>query len=214
MSGLAVTGAEVRYGDLVAVDDVDLAVAPGEIVALLGASGSGKSSLLRGVAGLEPLTAGRVCWSGDDLSSVPVHKRGFGMMFQDGQLFAHLSVEGNIAYGLFREPKQLRRERVTELLDVVGLAGYGKRRVSELSGGQAQRVALARAVLLAPSVILADEPTASLDDDAAQAALDLLQASARRCNATLVIATHDRRVEQALPHAQVQFLGIKSASGA
>lgn len=150
MSGLTVTGAVVRYGDVVAVDDVDLAVAPGEIVALLGASGSGKSSLLRGIAGLEPLVAGQVCWGDDDLTDVAVHKRGFGLMFQDGQLFNHLSVEGNVAYGLYREPKAVRRARVAELLAVVGLSGYGKRRVSELSGGQAQRVALARSLAPRP----------------------------------------------------------------
>ncbi|HVK45493.1 MAG TPA: ATP-binding cassette domain-containing protein, partial [Micropruina sp.] len=143
MSGLSVAGAVVRYEDLVAVDGVDLAVAPGEIVALLGASGSGKSSLLRGIAGLEPLAAGRVCWDDVDLATVPVHKRGFGMLFQDGQLFNHLSVEGNVGYGLFRDSPAVRRERVNGLLELVGLGGYGKRRVSELSGGQAQRVALA-----------------------------------------------------------------------
>ncbi|HOQ52893.1 MAG TPA: ABC transporter ATP-binding protein [Micropruina sp.] len=192
MSGLTVTGAEVRYGDLVAVDDVDLAVAPGEIVALLGASGSGKSSLLRGVAGLEPLTAGRVCWSGDDLSSVPVHKRGFGMMFQDGQLFAHLSVEGNIAYGLFREPKQLRRERVTELLDVVGLAGYGKRRVSELSGGQAQRVALARSLAPRPRLLLLDEPLSALDRNLREHMVGVLADALHTTGTTALYVTHDQ----------------------
>ncbi|MEZ5091004.1 MAG: ATP-binding cassette domain-containing protein [Micropruina sp.] len=150
MNGLEVTGAEVRYDDVLAVAGVDLAVGPGEIVALLGASGSGKSSLLRGIAGLEPLVSGRVRWNAEDVTRVPVHARGFGMMFQDGQLFHHLSVAGNIAYGLHSRPKPHRRERVAELLGLVGLAGYGGRRVSELSGGQAQQVALARSLARVP----------------------------------------------------------------
>ena len=100
MSGLQVTDAVVKYGPVTAVDRVSLDVAPGEIVALLGASGSGKSSLLRAIAGLEPLAGGRVTWEGEDITGVPVHRRGFVMMFQDGQLFPHLSVAGNVGYAL------------------------------------------------------------------------------------------------------------------
>lgn len=192
MNGLSVTGAEVRYGDLVAVDGVDLAVAPGEIVALLGASGSGKSSLLRGIAGLEPLSAGRVCWGADDLAAVPVHKRGFGMMFQDGQLFNHLSVEGNVGYGLFREPKPVRRARVTELLGVVGLAGYGSRRVSELSGGQAQRVALARSLAPRPRLLLLDEPLSALDRNLRERLVGVLGDALRATGTTGIYVTHDQ----------------------
>ena len=116
MNGLEVTGAEVRYDDVLAVAGVDLAVGPGEIVALLGASGSGKSSLLRGIAGLEPLVSGRVRWNAEDVTRVPVHARGFGMMFQDGQLFPHLSVAGNIGYALDELPRGQRAPRVEALL--------------------------------------------------------------------------------------------------
>ena len=192
MSGLSVTGATVRYGDVVAVDDVDLAVAPGEIVALLGASGSGKSSLLRGIAGLEPLAAGEVCWDGVDVAAVPVHKRGFGMLFQDGQLFNHLSVEGNVAYGLFREPKPVRRQRVAELLDLVGLSGYGKRRVSELSGGQAQRVALARSLAPRPRLLLLDEPLSALDRNLREHLVGVLGDALRATHTTALHVTHDQ----------------------
>lgn len=192
MRGLEVRGATVRYGDLVAVDAVDLAVEPGEIVALLGASGSGKSSLLRGIAGLEPLAAGVVSWDGLDVSGVPVYARGFGMMFQDGQLFNHLSVEGNVAYGLYREPRARRGVRVAELLDVVGLPGYGKRRVSELSGGQAQRVALARSLAPRPRLLLLDEPLSALDRNLREHLVGVLGDALRATGTTAIYVTHDQ----------------------
>ncbi len=192
MRGLEVRGAVVRYGELVAVDGVDLAVEPGEIVALLGASGSGKSSLLRGVAGLEPLAAGELTWDGSDISATPVHARGFGMMFQDGQLFNHLSVEGNVGYGLYREPRVGRRARVAELLDLVGLPGYGKRRVGELSGGQAQRVALARSLAPRPRLLLLDEPLSALDRNLREHLVGVLGDALRSTGTTALYVTHDQ----------------------
>ena len=108
-----------------AVDGVTLKVARGEVVALLGPSGCGKSSLLRAVAGLEPVAAGDVLWDGQSVLTVPVHRRGFGLMFQDGQLFVHRNVAGNVAYGLAGRPREVQRQRVAELLELVGLAGYG-----------------------------------------------------------------------------------------
>ena len=192
MKGLEVRGATVRYGEVTAVDGVDLAVEPGEIVALLGASGSGKSSLLRGVAGLEPLAAGVVAWDGVDVSAVPVHARGFGMMFQDGQLFQHLSVAGNIGYGLYREPRAQRRARVAELLDIVGLPGYGGRRISELSGGQAQRVALARSLAPRPRLLLLDEPLSALDRNLREHLVEVLGDALRTTGTTALYVTHDQ----------------------
>ena len=192
MNGLEVTGAEVRYDDVLAVAGVDLAVGPGEIVALLGASGSGKSSLLRGIAGLEPLVSGRVRWNAEDVTRVPVHARGFGMMFQDGQLFHHLSVAGNIAYGLHSRPKPHRRERVAELLGLVGLAGYGGRRVSELSGGQAQRVALARSLAPGPRLLLLDEPLSALDRNLREHLVGVLGDVLRATGSTAIYVTHDQ----------------------
>lgn len=192
MKGLEVRGATVRYGEVVAVDGVDLGVEPGEIVALLGASGSGKSSLLRGVAGLEPLAAGVVAWDGVDVSAVPVHARGFGMMFQDGQLFHHLSVAGNIGYGLYREPRPKRQGRVADLLDIVGLPGYGGRRISELSGGQAQRVALARSLAPRPRLLLLDEPLSALDRNLREHLVEVLGAALRTTGTTALYVTHDQ----------------------
>lgn len=192
MNGLEVTGAEVRYDDVLAVAGVDLTVGPGEILALLGASGSGKSSLLRGIAGLEPLVSGRVRWNAEDVTRVPVHARGFGMMFQDGQLFHHLSVAGNIAYGLHSRPKPHRRERVAELLGLVGLAGYGGRRVSELSGGQAQRVALARSLAPGPRLLLLDEPLSALDRNLREHLVGVLGDVLRATGSTAIYVTHDQ----------------------
>ena len=192
MKGLEVRDATVRYGELVAVDGVDLAVEPGEIVALLGASGSGKSSLLRGVAGLEPLAGGVVAWDGVDVSAVPVHARGFGMMFQDGQLFQHLSVAGNIGYGLYREARAQRRARVAELLDIVGLPGYGPRPVTALSGGQAQRVALARSLAAEPRLLLLDEPLSALDRGLREHLGAVLDETLRATGIPTLYVTHDQ----------------------
>ncbi|MDO5721417.1 MAG: ABC transporter ATP-binding protein [Actinomycetaceae bacterium] len=161
--GLSVRGVDVFYGDMHAVKDVSFDLPTGQVLALLGASGSGKSSLLRAVAGLEP-AHGLVEFAGEDVSDVPVHRRGFGLMFQDGQLFPHRSVAGNVAFGLRGFlPRSQWAARVDELLDLVGLPGFGGRSVGTLSGGQAQRVALARALAPSPRVLLLDEPLSALD---------------------------------------------------
>lgn len=125
----------VRYGQFIAVRGADLEIADGEALALLGPSGSGKSTLLRAIAGLEPIAGGTLRWDGTDLARVPVHRRGFGLVFQDGQLFPHRDVAGNIAFGL-RMKGTKAPDRVGELLRLVGLSGYERRRVIELSGGE------------------------------------------------------------------------------
>ncbi|MET1073862.1 MAG: ATP-binding cassette domain-containing protein, partial [Umezawaea sp.] len=141
--------------ETVAVRNVDLDVPDRSVLALLGPSGCGKSTLLRAIAGLEPLTTGRISWDGTDLAGISVHRRGFGLMFQDGVLFPHRDVAGNIAYGLRRTglPRSEIDSRVGDLLELVGLPGYGSRRVSTLSGGEAQRVALARALAPRPRLL-------------------------------------------------------------
>ena len=148
----------VRFGEKVAVDDVSFDLQHGEVLGILGPSGSGKSTLLRAIAGLE-ISTGSITWAGQDLAGVPVHKRGFALMFQDGQLFSHLDVAGNVGYAL----RDARSPRVAELLELVGLAGFEKRRVTDLSGGEQQRVALARALAASPRLLLLDEPLSSLD---------------------------------------------------
>ena len=191
-TGLSVRGLAVTYGDLHAVDGVDLEVAAGEVVALLGASGSGKSSLLRAVAGLEDVTAGEVAWAGRSMVRVPVHKRGFGLMFQDGQLFEHRDVGGNIAYGLTGLPRARRGERVREMLELVGLPGFERRRVTTLSGGQAQRVALARALAPAPRLLLLDEPLSALDRALREQLATDVRAILREGGTTALYVTHDQ----------------------
>ncbi|PPK70191.1 thiamine transport system ATP-binding protein [Actinokineospora auranticolor] len=189
---LRVDGVTVRFGSVEAVSDASLEIADGSVVALLGPSGCGKSTLLRAVAGLEP-AAGRVSWDGTDLAGVPVHKRGFGLVFQDGQLFPHRDVAGNVAFGLRMAgvERAERDARVESLLELVGLGGYGKRRVTELSGGEQQRVALARALAPRPRLLLLDEPLSALDRALReQLAVDLARLL-RTAGTTALVVTHD-----------------------
>ncbi|GAA1876484.1 ABC transporter ATP-binding protein [Myceligenerans crystallogenes] len=202
--GLGVSDVVVRYEKrdrgarrgralTTAVDHVSLDVAKGEIVALLGPSGCGKSSLLRAVAGLEPLAQGTVTWDDADLAGVLVHRRQFGLMFQDGQLFPHRNVERNVAYGLEAQhvPRAERAARVTELLDLVSLAGFGRRRVANLSGGERQRVALARALAPRPRLLLLDEPLSALDRRLRERLAADVRDVLRETGTTALFVTHD-----------------------
>lgn len=190
---LTVDRMTVTYDRTPAVRDASLEIADGEVLALLGPSGSGKSTLLRAIAGLEPAT-GAVRWDGDDLAGVPVHRRGFGLVFQDGQLFPHRDVAGNIAFGPRMQGMAPgdRDRRVGELLDLVGLAGYERRPVTELSGGQAQRVALARALAPRPRLLLLDEPLSGLDAELREALALELGDVLRGSKITTLLVTHDQ----------------------
>jgi thiamine transport system ATP-binding protein len=167
MEGLNCRDITVRFGDRLVLDRVSLRVGPQEIVGLIGPSGSGKSTMLRVIAGLLTPDAGTVEWNVDDLASTPTHRRGFGYVFQDQQLFAHLDVVGNVGFGLKMAgtPKTEIAARVTELLAMVELGGFERRSVVDLSGGEAQRVALARALAPRPKLLLLDEPLSALDKD-------------------------------------------------
>ncbi len=199
-TGLGVHDVTVRYGDVTAVDGVGLEVPCGQVLALLGPSGCGKSSLLRAVAGLEPLAGGAVTWDGVDLAGVPVHRRGFGLLFQDGQLFAHRDVAGNVGYGVARgragrglkERRAGRARRVAELLDLVGLPGTARRDVASLSGGERQRVALARSLAPEPRLLLLDEPLSALDRVLRERLADDLRRVLTTTGATAVFVTHDQ----------------------
>lgn len=191
---LSLDGVSVRYGSFTAVHDVSLAIPDGEVFGLLGPSGSGKSTLLRAIAGLEPNVSGSLYWDGTDLAGVPVHRREFGLVFQDGQLFNHQDVAGNIAFGLRMHGvgRAERRDRVAELLDLVGLAGYQRRRVAGLSGGEAQRVALARALAVRPRLLLLDEPLSGLDAGLREQLAIELADVLRAANITTMLVTHDQ----------------------
>lgn len=196
-TGLAVRDLVVRYPGqgapgVTAVDGVDLDVPAGQVLALLGPSGCGKSSLLRAVAGLEPPTAGQVRWAGQDLRAVPVHRRGFGLVFQDGQLFPHRDVAGNVGYGLRGDDRATRARRVAELLDLVGLPGYADRPVATLSGGERQRVALARSLAPSPRLLLLDEPLSALDRSLRERLADDLRRVLVTTGTTALFVTHDQ----------------------
>ncbi len=194
MSGLDVRGVSVVYPGkppVTAVDDASLTVDKGEIVALLGPSGCGKSSLLGAIVGIVETTAGTVAFDGEDVTSTPVHERGFGLVFQDGQLFPHLTVGGNIAYGIHSLPRAQRDARVAELLELVGLEGLAHRKVTELSGGQRQRVALARSLAPSPRLLCLDEPLSSLDAELRQRVADDLREVLTASGITALMVTHD-----------------------
>jgi thiamine transport system ATP-binding protein len=188
---LALNDVSVSYDGRPAVVDVSLDLADGQVLAVLGPSGCGKSTLLRAVAGLEPLTGGAVSWDGADVTGVPTHKRGFALMFQDGQLFAHLTVARNVGYAL-----RLRRvadvgSRVDELLALVGLDGYADRLPATLSGGERQRVALARSLAVEPRLLLLDEPLSALDAGLRGRLAGELRGILRAAGTTALMVTHD-----------------------
>jgi thiamine transport system ATP-binding protein len=197
---LEVEGVVVRFGERTVLDGVDLTVADGEIVAVQGPSGGGKSTLLRVIAGLLVPDAGRVCWDGQDLRGVPPHERRFGLMFQDNQLFPHRDVGQNIAFGLRMQgmDKRAIEARVAELLELVGLPGYERRRVGTLSGGEAQRVALARSLAPQPRLLMLDEPLGALDRDLHDRLVGELRRLLRELGTTTIHVTHDREEARAV----------------
>ena len=191
---LEVTDLYKSYEGALLLRGITFAVAPGETVCLLGASGSGKSTLLRIIAGLEFAEQGQVCWEGQDLASVPAHRRGFGLVFQDYALFPHMNVFENVAFGL----KMLGLSRaetelcVTSVLEKVNLTGFKHRRVTDLSGGEQQRVALARALAPNPHLLMFDEPLGALDRSLREQLLEELRDILRTSGVPAIYVTHDQ----------------------
>jgi thiamine transport system ATP-binding protein len=190
---LGVEDLTVSFDRRPALAGVKLDVAERERLAVLGPSGSGKTTLLRTIAGLQRPEAGRVLLDGRDLARVPPHRRGIGLMFQDGVLFPHRDVEGNVAFGLRMGgiPAEARARRVEEVLALVGLSGFERRSIGTLSGGERQRVALARALAPEPRVLLLDEPLGSLDGPLRQRLLEDLKRLFERLGLLVVVVTHD-----------------------
>jgi iron(III) transport system ATP-binding protein len=194
MTALSVSGATKAYGPVAALAGVDLSVATGTLVAVLGPSGCGKTTLLRCVAGLERLDAGRIEVAGRQVAGprthLPAHRRRIALVPQEGALFPHLTVAGNVAYGLDRAAR--RGARIEEVLTLVGLAEHRDRMPHQLSGGQQQRVALARALAPRPPLILLDEPFSALDAGLRAELRRDVRAALRADGATALLVTHDQ----------------------
>jgi iron(III) transport system ATP-binding protein len=209
---LDVQGIGVAYpvpgGARTVVDGLSLQLARGEVGCLLGPSGCGKTTVLRAIAGFEPLQAGQVLLDGQLLSSaaltLPPERRGVGMMFQDYALFPHLDVARNVGFGLSRRPRREREARVAEVLELVGLPDRAGAWPHELSGGQQQRVALARALAPSPALLLLDEPFSNLDIDTREHLAAELRAILRRAATTALLVTHD----QAEAFAMADAIGV------
>jgi putrescine transport system ATP-binding protein len=202
MTAIVVAGAVKRYGPVLAVDGVDLAIASGSFMALLGPSGCGKTTLLRLIAGLERCDAGAIRLDEVDVTATPPWSRPVNTVFQSYALFPHLTVAGNIAYGLQREamPRAAIAARVAEMVRLVRLDGLEERRPHALSGGQRQRVALARALAKLPKVLLLDEPMAALDRGLREETREQLKRLQERLGITFVLVTHDQEEAMALAH--------------
>jgi putative spermidine/putrescine transport system ATP-binding protein len=195
---IRVSGLTKTYGDVVAVDGIDLEIQAGEFFTMLGPSGSGKTTTLRMIAGFEIPDAGSIELAGEDVSRLPPYDRPVNTVFQDYALFPHMTVHQNVEYGLMvkKIKKGERRERAERALEMVRLSGYGARKPSQLSGGQRQRVALARAIVNRPRVLLLDEPLGALDLKLRQEMQIELKAIQREVGITFVYVTHDQ--EEAL----------------
>ncbi|MGW6575518.1 ABC transporter ATP-binding protein [Streptomyces sp. NPDC054945] len=195
MSGIRFDAVSVAYGGNTVLDSLDLTVEPGEVMALLGPSGSGKTTALRAVAGFVRPVAGRVLIGGRDVTALPPHKRGIGMVVQQYALFPHMRVADNVAFGLKAQkaPKAEIPGRVAEALEMTGMAAYAERYPRELSGGQQQRVAIARALAIRPGVLLLDEPLSALDAQLRSGMLaELARLHRELPDVSILYVTHDQ----------------------
>ena len=204
---LEVKNATVSFSGKLILDAVNLSVGDSEIVALLGPSGCGKTTLLRYIAGLEKGSGGEVLIAGKDVSNLPPEKRSVGMVFQNLALFPHLDVAGNLAFGMVIP----EAEKIAEMLGIVDLAGFQERKIETLSGGEGQRVALARSLLAEPTILLLDEPLASLDEDLKLALAEDVRKILKDRGITAIHVTHDRQVAKKISDRIIEMSEVTQA---
>lgn len=214
-ASLALHAIVVAFDDTTVLDDLHLAIEAGEVVALTGPSGSGKSTVLRVVAGIVRPDSGTVTIDGRDVTNEPTHRRGVGMVFQDNQLFPHLSVRDNVAYGarMRRVAVKERSRDADDWLARVGLAGFGDRSVTALSGGEAKRVALARTMAAGPRIVLLDEPLTGLDRDLHDRLAGELAELLRASRVTALLVTHDPGEAAVVADRAVEIHGLQGRTG-
>ena len=180
-----------KYGNNVILDDISLQIKKGEIVSILGPSGSGKTTLLNLILGITDISSGKIIYDGEDITNVPLEKRGFNIVFQDYALFPNLTAYENIVYGLRNKPGISTEQDVQDFIHLLGLEEHLNKRISQLSGGQKQRVALARTMVMKPKILLLDEPLSALDGVIKESIKSKIKEIAREVSLTTIIVTHD-----------------------
>ena len=213
MTSVSIQSLGKSYGDAIAVDGISLDVQHGEFISLLGPSGCGKSTTLKCLAGFEPIDSGRILFDGADVSALPPEQRDIGMVFQSYALFPHMTVHGNLAFGLEmrRVPRANIEKRVAAVLALVQLEGFDARYPRELSGGQQQRVALARALVVEPKILLLDEPLANLDATLRNDMRTFIRDLQRRVGITTLYVTHDQAEAMTMSDRVVVMFGGRVA---
>lgn len=180
-----------KYGNNVILDDISLQIKKGEIVSILGPSGSGKTTLLNLILGITDISSGKIIYDGEDITNVPLEKRGFNIVFQDYALFPNLTAYENIVYGLRNKPGISTEQDVQDFIHLLGLEEHLNKRISQLSGGQKQRVALARTMVMKPKILLLDEPLSALDGVIKESIKSKIKEIAREFSLTTIIVTRD-----------------------
>ena len=191
MAILEVEHIKKKFGKTDVLKDISFSLEQGEVLSIIGSSGSGKTTLLNIILGITDVTDGRILYDGEDITNVPLEKRGFNIVFQDYALFPNLTAYGNIVYGLRNKPDISTKKDVDDLVKLLGLEEHLEKKIDQLSGGQKQRVALARTMVMKPKILLLDEPLSALDGVIKESIKDKIKEIAREYSLTTIIVTHD-----------------------